>query len=59
LDYSGTVLPLMTHPPSHEEMLRDEGAVLQMAGYLLHRLADQVRARHDGERCELRLIFND
>ncbi len=59
LGYSGKVLPLMTHPPSHEEMLNDEGAVLQMAGYLLHRLADQVRARHDGERCELRLIFND
>ncbi len=59
LDYAGAVLPLMTHPPSHEEMLRDESALLQMAGYLLHRLADQVRTRHDGERCELRLIFND
>jgi len=59
LDYTGTVLPLMTHPPSHEEMLGNEDAVLQMAGYLLHRLADQVRTRHDGERCELRLLFND
>jgi len=59
LNYTGTVLPLMTHRPSHEEMLRDESAVLQMAGYLLHRLADQVRTRHDGEHCELRLIFND
>ncbi len=59
LSYTGTVLPLMTHRPSHEDMLRDENAVLQMAGYLLHRLADQVRTRHDGLRCELRLIFND
>ncbi|MDO9105886.1 MAG: solute carrier family 23 protein [Methylovulum sp.] len=59
LSYSGTVLPLTTHPPSHEAMLTDDSAVMQMAGYMLHRLADQVRTRHDGERCELRLIFND
>jgi len=49
----------MTHRPTHEEMLNDENAVMQMAGYLLYRLADKVRTRHDGERCELRLIFND
>lgn len=59
LSYTGTVLPLMTHRPSHEDMLRDENSVLQMAGYLLYRLADQVRTRHDGGHCELRLIFND
>lgn len=59
LSYTGTVLPLATHPPSHEAMLTDDTAVMQMAGYMLHRLADQVRTRHDGERCELRLIFND
>jgi len=59
LSYTGTILPLATHPPSHEAMLIDDAAVLQMAGYMLHRLADQVRTRRDGERCELRLIFND
>ncbi|MCX7106706.1 MAG: xanthine/uracil permease [Methylococcales bacterium] len=59
LSYRGNLLSLMTHRPTHEEMLNDENAVMQMAGYLLYRLADKVRTRHDGERCELRLIFND
>lgn len=59
LTYHGIALPLGTHPPSHEAMLTDDAAVIEMAGYMLHRLADQVRIRHDGERCELRLIFND
>jgi hypothetical protein len=33
--------------------------VLQMAGYLLYRLADKVKVGHNGELCELSLIFND
>ncbi|MDD5276293.1 MAG: solute carrier family 23 protein [Methylovulum sp.] len=59
LSYSGKVLPLMTHPPSHEDMLKNDDAVLEMAGYLLHRLADQVLTRRTGGQCELRLLFND
>lgn len=59
LTYQGAMLASATHPPSHEEMLEDENAVLQMAGYLLHRLADRVRSRRVGEYCELRLQFND
>ncbi|MGI9212214.1 MAG: solute carrier family 23 protein [Methylococcaceae bacterium] len=59
LYYPGPVLSLATHPPSHDEMLDSEEAVLLMAGYLLNRLADQVRIRSHGERSELRLIFND
>ena len=59
LYYKGKALPISTHAPSHEAMLTDDDAVTQMAGYMLHRLADQVRSRHDGERCELRLLFND
>jgi xanthine permease XanP len=59
LYYHGAVLPLAMHPPTHEEMLESEDAVLQMAGYLLHRLADQVRTRGGEGRSELRLIFND
>jgi NCS2 family nucleobase:cation symporter-2 len=59
LSYTGMALEVTTHPPSHEAMLNDEAAVLQMAGYLLHRLADQVRTRHNNGLCELRLIFND
>lgn len=59
LYYTGAVLPVTLNPPSHEEMLENEEAVVQMAGYLLHRLADEVRTRSDEERSELRLIFND
>ena len=59
LYYPGAVLPLSLHPPTHEEMLENEDAVLLMAGYLLHRLADQVRTRHGDKRSELRLVFND
>ena len=59
LSYKGSLLNIMTHRPSHEEMLNDKDAVIQMAGYLLYRLADKVITRHNGERCELRLIFND
>jgi xanthine permease XanP len=59
LYYEGAVLPLTLHPPTHEEMLENEDAVLRMAGYLLHRLADQVRARRSDGHSELRLIFND
>ncbi len=59
LDYRGELLPLATHPPSHEDMLAGQDAVLQMAGYLLHCLADRVRIRRNGEYCEVRLVFND
>ena len=59
LKYSGEVLPIMTKRPSPEDMLMDDNAILQMAGYLLYHLADNVKTRHDGERCELRLLFND
>jgi NCS2 family nucleobase:cation symporter-2 len=59
LSYRGSLLTLATECPSHEKMLNDEQAVMQMAGYLLYRLADKVRTRYDGNHCELHLIFND
>ncbi|MDD5273587.1 MAG: solute carrier family 23 protein [Methylovulum sp.] len=59
LNYTGKPLELMTHPPSHEQMLLDDDAVLHMAGYLLHHLADQAKVRHDGTQCGLHLLFND
>ena len=59
LSYRGALLTLMTECPNHEKMLNDEDAVIQMAGYLLYRLADKVRTRYDNDRCELHLIFND
>ena len=57
--YQGVAVPLAMHPPTHEEFLEQEDAVLQMAGYLLRRLADRVDIRASGKDCELRLSFND
>lgn len=60
LHYAGGALDLPTSPPSHEEFLNDEGAVLTMAGYLLRRLADHVRSREVSEdHAELQLTFRD
>jgi NCS2 family nucleobase:cation symporter-2 len=58
--YRGDSIPLSTQPPSHEAMLEGDRGVIQMAGYLLHRLADRVRSRElaDG-MVELRLTFTD
>ncbi len=60
LRYHGISVPLAMHPPSHEELLENENAVLQMAGYMLRRLADRVdiHVNNLGE-CEMRLVFND
>ena len=60
LRYQGIDVPLAMHPPTHEELLESEDAVLQMSGYLLRRLADRVDIRPLGrDSCELRLVFND
>jgi len=59
LNYRGVAVPLAMHPPTHEELLEREDGVLQMAGYLLRRLADRVDIRASGDTCELRLSFID
>lgn len=59
LNYPGTVLSPNMRPPTHEEMLDDENAVLAMAGYLLHRLADRIYTRNLAGRAEIRLVFKD
>jgi NCS2 family nucleobase:cation symporter-2 len=60
LRYRGISVPLAMHPPTHEELLQSDHAVLQMAGYMLRRLADRVdiHVNHMSE-CEMRLVFND
>ena len=59
MHYRGQAASLAMHPPSHEELLENEEAILQMSGYLLRRLADRVECRVADEWCELRLTFND
>lgn len=59
LYYRGLSVPLALSPPTHEELIANELACLQMAGYMLRRLADDVRIRSSGENCEMQLTFND
>jgi len=59
LNYQGIAAPLAIQPPSHEELLESEFGVLQMAGYLLRRLADEVHMKAEGTQCTLSLVFND
>jgi NCS2 family nucleobase:cation symporter-2 len=59
LHYHGINVPLAMEPPSHEQMIENDDAVLQMAGYMLRRLADRVTAYSTSAGCELRLVFND
>lgn len=60
LRYYGITVPLAMHPPTHEQLLHSEHAVLQMAGYMLRRLADRVDIHvNNMNTCEMRLTFND
>ncbi len=59
LRYQGLLASLAMHPPTHEEFLASDAAVVQMAGYLLRRLADRVDLRSAGAACEMRLSFGD
>lgn len=60
LHYTGEAISLPTSPPTHDEFLNDEAAVLTMAGYLLRKLADSVRSRQkDAHQAELQLTFRD
>jgi len=47
--YQGQSVPLAMQPPTHEEFLLNDDGVLQMAGYLLRRLADSVSIRDTSE----------
>jgi xanthine permease XanP len=60
LRYRGALVPLATRPPTHEQLLEDDSAVMRMAGYLMQKLADSVRVRQEsGGMAELSLTFKD
>jgi xanthine permease XanP len=60
LRYRGGLVPMVTRPPSHEQLLEDDGAVMLMAGYLMQKLADSVRVRQESTGlAELSLTFKD
>ena len=59
MDYKGGLPELVATPPSHDELLEDEGAEARMAGYLITKLADSARASQTGERSRLRLTFEN
>lgn len=48
--YEGMTVPLAVAPPTPEEMIENEIAVLQMAGYLIRQLADEVYTEFSSEK---------
>lgn len=56
--YRGESIPVSTRAPSHEELLESDTGIVQMAGYLLYKLADRVRSRELSKgMAEFRLTF--
>jgi NCS2 family nucleobase:cation symporter-2 len=60
LRYQGELFPLDARPPTHEQLLNEDSAVKQMAGYLMQQLADSVHVRLDSAGLAvLSLTFKD
>jgi xanthine permease XanP len=58
ISWRGQALTLSATRPTKQEMLTDDDAPARMAGYLVSRLASQVRSRSSGDMSELHLIFD-
>ena len=58
ITWHGHPLPLSTVRPTKEELLMDEDAPARLAGYMITRLASQVRSRHINGVAELHLVFD-
>jgi NCS2 family nucleobase:cation symporter-2 len=48
--YRGLSVPLAMNPPTAEQLIEDDLAVLQMAGYMIRQLADEVYTEFSTER---------
>ena len=57
ISWQGPPMVLSATRPTKAEMLMDEDAPARMAGYLVARLAGQVRSRSVGDRSELHMVF--
>ena len=58
--YNGTGFKVVDTPPSPERMLDDPDAVTEMAGYLVHRIADGIKVSTTrGPHTAITLSFND
>lgn len=58
--YRGQLLPFAGKPPSAEALMASTGAELQMAGFLIRRLAHSARASRNADGfCVLRLMFEN
>ena len=48
--YPGLSVPLAMTPPSADELIENENGVLQMAGFLIRQLADEVSTEFSSEK---------
>jgi len=56
--YEGTLLAVPEQPPSKEEIIRGEDALVKLAGYLIHKSVDGLKTSSSGNICRLHLHFN-
>lgn len=57
--YQGEGFELADHPPTPEQMMENPEAVSNMAGYLIRRLADNVKLQCTGGEIKVLMHFND
>ena len=59
VSYNGEPLQVIKQRPDPESLIDDPNAVLAVAGYLIHRLADAVKVDARNGQCIVTLTFND
>jgi NCS2 family nucleobase:cation symporter-2 len=59
LTYEGILAPLALKPPTQDQLIHEESGVLQMAGYLLRKLADEVESESEHHHCRVTLRFSE
>lgn len=55
--YSGILIEFQRAPMNPADLLKSDMPVMPIGGLLIHRLADRVRTRREGDRCEIELYF--
>ncbi len=58
IDYAGEQLIITPNRPEPQNILRDESAQQQLAGFLLYKYADKITQTSDGDHHQLRLHFD-
>jgi NCS2 family nucleobase:cation symporter-2 len=58
ITYAGAPLEFPKQPPTHEEIIEQENGPRRLAGFLIRRYADRMRAIERDDQIVLRLDFD-